>query len=422
MIFPAFLLSVMGLVSAGAENWSGWRGPQGNGSLAAGETPTQFSAEKNLKWKVALPGRGCSSPVVWGDRIFVTTPVGEEDGVVAYDGEGKEVWSKTFGALEPGRGQRIGSSANSSPLTDGERVYVYFKSGNLAALTMAGELLWKINLFGKYGENKLWWDNGTSPVLAGGNLILAMMQTDAPSYLVALNPKTGEKVWKVDREFEVGIESGDSYTTPHVIKDGEREVLVCFGADHLTGHDAKTGEQLWFCGGINPKKEKAWRVIASSVLTKDVAVVPIARGAEVGGIRVGGKGDLTKTNWLWRKKMSGTDAATPVARDGKVYLLSDRGKTRGTVTCLEAETGKVLWEETLPKSAQTYYASPVLVGNKFYCPREDGVVFCATLGPKGFEAVSANAIGEGVIASPAVLGKSLLIRGDSHLFCFEEGE
>ena len=158
-----------------AENWPAWRGAGGNGEIGDQKLPAEFSLEKNLKWKVALPGRGCSTPIVWEDQIIVTTPIGEEDGVVALDRDGKELWRETLGKLIPGRGQRVGSPANSSPVTDGEHIFVYFKSGNLAALTMAGKVVWKINLIEKYGENHLWWDQGTSPVLAGGNLVVAVI-------------------------------------------------------------------------------------------------------------------------------------------------------------------------------------------------------------------------------------------------------
>ncbi len=419
MFLGTLFIFVGSIFSGHAENWSTWRGPHGNGGIAKGDTPVEFSLTKNMKWKASLPGRGCSSPIVAEGKVFVTAPIDGKDGVIAYDLEkGEELWRATYGELTPGRGQRVGSSANSSPICDGERIYVYFKSGQLAALSLKGEKIWDLNVFQKYGENKLWWDNGTSPVLSGKNLIIAMMQTDAPSYLVALNAKTGEKVWKVARKFETGRESGDAYTTPHIVKRGDKEILICFGADHVTGHDTATGQQLWSCGGMNPKKLKAWRVIASSVMVDDVVVVPFARGKQVGAIRIGGKGDVTDTNWLWRKKMAGTDSSTPVARDGKIYLLCDRGKSRGTVTCFEAESGNILWKERLPKSAQTYYSSPVLVENKLYCAREDGVVFCAVIGEKGFERVTERAVGESVIASPAVAGDVLLLRGGAHLFCF----
>lgn len=380
--------------------------------------PVKFSQQENLLWKVKLPGRGCSTPVVVDGKIFVTTPIDGEDGVVAYDFQGKELWRKKFGKLEPGRGQRVGSSSNSSPLCDGELVFVFFKSGHLAALSLDGEERWSMNLFEKYGENKLWWDVGTSPVIAGGNLVVAMMQTDAPSYIVSLDRKTGQEVWKIGRKYETGAESGDSYTTPLVLTIDGRETLVLWGADHLSGHDVDSGKMLWSCGGFNPKKLKAWRVIASAVETDGVVVVPYGRGEYMAGIRPGGSGDITATARLWSKKGLGADSSTPVAKDGLIYLLIDSGRKRGRVTCLDAVSGEVKWETKLPKAPQIYYASPVLSGDRIYCVREDGMVFSGKLTPNGLEDVVANEIGEGVIASPVVVDGKLLLRGDVSLMCF----
>ena len=188
--------------------------------------------------------------------------------MVSYDWDGKELWRVTLGTSVPGRGQRVGSAANSSPVTDGEHVFAYFKSGNVAALTMEGKVLWKINLIEKYGKDYLWWDQGTSPVLAGGNLVIAVMQSEGATFLVSLDPKTGKEVWRTDRKYETGPESGDGYTTPHVLEIDGVETIVTWGADHVTGHDAKTGKLIWEVGDFNPTKMKAWRVIASAVVTK----------------------------------------------------------------------------------------------------------------------------------------------------------
>ncbi|MGB6223091.1 PQQ-binding-like beta-propeller repeat protein [Haloferula sp.] len=413
-----FLLLFASLMNLGsAADWPSWRGPDQDGSVSGAAPPAEFSGEKNLLWKVELPGRGCSTPLVVDGKIIVTTSIGEMDGVVAYDMDGKELWQTSLGKLRPGRGQRVGSSANSSPATDGEAVYVFFKSGKVAALELDGELRWEINLFEEFGEDKLWWDVGTSPVIAGGKLVVAMMQTDAPSYIVSLDTKTGEMVWKNNRYFETGVESGDAYTTPLVLNLDGKETIVCWGADHLTGQDASTGEILWTVGGFNPNKEKAWRVIASPVAEGDVALVPYSRGAFVAGVKMGGKGDVTESAHLWKYDL-GSDSATPIADDGKFYVLTDSGPKRGTVTCIEAESGKVLWTDRLPKGAQTYYASPLLAGGLMIFPREDGITFTAKAGKNGLEDVTKNELGEGVIASPVVVDGKLLLRGDRSLFCF----
>lgn len=412
---PLILLSTAWTLTAA--DWPAWRGSEQDGSIAGKTPPAEFSKERNLLWKVDLPGRGCSSPIVVDEKVIVTTSIDGNDGAIAYDLAGKELWRKTFGEIKPGRGQRVGSSANSSPVTDGSAVYVYFKSGQLAALELNGNIRWEMNLFEKFGEDKLWWDVGTSPVIAGGNLVVAMMQTDAPSYIVSLDRKTGEMVWKNDRHFETGVESGDSYTTPLVLEIDGTETIVCWGADHLTGQDAATGEIIWTIGGFNPKKEKAWRVIASAVASGDVALVPYSRGEFVAGVKMGEKGDVTEKAHLWKHKL-GSDSATPLADDGRFYVLTDRGLKRGMVTCIDAKSGEVIWKDQLPKAVQTYYASPIIAGGLMVCAREDGVILTARVGKDGLKDIKSNELGEGVIASPAVVDGKLLIRSDRSLFCF----
>ena len=186
----------------------------------------------------------------------------------------------------------------------------------------------------------------------------------------------------------------------------------------MTGHAAKDGKLLWECGDFNPKRLKAWRVIASAVVADGMAVVPYARGDAMAGIRLGGSGDVTKTAWVWKQDDLGSDAASPAAVGGKVYLLKDAGRERGRVTCLEIATGKVLWESMLPKSAKQFFASPLVAGNKIYFAREDGVVFCARLTGEGLADIVENKIEESVIASPVAMDGKLLVRSDQHLFCF----
>lgn len=413
----ALSLSAIFLFSPLFADWSEWRGPNGDGSVKEGKIPSEFSPEgKGVVWKTALPGRGCSTPVVAGDHLFLTSPIDGKDGLCAYDLNGKEKWRLIYGEETKGRGQRVGSGSNSSPVSDGEHVFGYFKSGRVVGATVGGKKLWEVNLHELYGKDHLWWDQGTSPVLAGGNLVIAVMQTEGDSYLVSLDPKTGKEVWKTERKFKTGKETGDSYTTPHVVDVDGFETIITFGADHITGHEAKSGKELWRCAGMNPDNKGMWRTIASSVYTDGVIVVPHGRGEWVMGIKAGGSGDITEKGVLWRKKLPSPDAATPVARDGKVYLFVDRGKKRGLISCLDAKTGNVLWEGTLPKSPSTYYASPILVGSQLCLPREDGVVIIAEVSEKGLGKVTENKMGEAMIASPIVVNDSLILRGEKHLW------
>lgn len=414
----ALALGLLGLAgNALAENWPGWRGPNGNGVVEKSEGPTEFSKERS--WKTKLEGRGCSTPVVWNGRVFVTGLIGKNDGVQAFDLKtGKEVWRKELGAARLGRTQRIGSSANSSPIIDGKNLFVYFKSGTVASLTLDGEAVWKINFDETFFPDKILWDKGTSPVFAGGNIVISAIQQAGTSYLASLDKKTGKKVWLTERPFKTVGENGDTYSSPFVTTIDGVETIVTWGGDHLTGHDAGTGKQIWFCGGFNPNTQRVWRTIASPVGTDGVAVVVYGREEFVAGIKMGGKGDITKKAWLWNHKGWGSDTATPAAHEKMALVLTDRGKARGTLTLVNVMNGEKIWQETLPKSVQTFCASPVVIGGRVYVARQDGTIFAAKLTGIGLDHVQEMKIDEGIIASPVVVDGRLLIRSDGHLICF----
>ena len=371
-----------------------------------------------MAWKTPLTGRGCSTPVVVKGQLLLTAPVDGKDSLFSYDLKtGAEKWRLVFGTETPGRGKRLGSGANSSVATDGEYAVAYFKSGRVVGATVEGKKLWEINLQEKFGKTTLWWDQGSSPVLAGGNFVIAVMQTEGESYLVSLAPKTGEVVWKTKRNIETQEETGDSYTTPNVEMIDGVETIISFGANELTGHDAKTGKLLWNCGGQNPEDKGKWRTIASAVYADGVVVIPHGRGDFSMGVKAGGSGEITDDRVLWRKKVLSSDATTAVVHGDKVIQLADRGKKRGAVICLEAKTGKELWSGQLPKSPSTYYASPIIVGSQICFAREDGAVFIAEIGDEGMKEVAEHKIGEALIASPIFENGSLILRSPKHLWC-----
>ncbi|MBU6303093.1 MAG: PQQ-binding-like beta-propeller repeat protein [Verrucomicrobia bacterium] len=394
-----------------AANWPQWRGPEGTSLALPGTYPTRFSPSENVLWKMKLPGVGSSTPAVWEDRIFVTCGIEGEDGALALDWAGKEIWRVKLGPERAGK-HKNGSGSNPSPITDGKSVIVYYKSGTVASLALDGKVNWQTNLQKRFGEDTLWWDLGTSPVFAGGLIVIAVMQEGA-SYVVALDPTNGEVAWKVDRTFPVQKESGQSYTTPCVTRIDGRETLVIWGADKLTGHDPADGRLLWTCGGFNPEDKPMWRVIASPAMVDGVAVVPYGRTKFTAGVKLGGSGDITSSARLWERNDLGSDCPTPVGRDGRVYLLSDRGQ----IHCLDARTGRDLWSGAIPRSSANYYASPILAGDLLYCSREDGSVAVVRVSDTGMEVLSQNEMGERIVAAPVPIRDRLLIRGVDHLFC-----
>ena len=366
-----------------------------------------------------LPGRGCSTPVVWEDRIFLTCAIDGVDGVMAIDWQGKELWRKSFGKEAGTKHRSAGSASNPSVATDGRHLFVRYKSGTLAALTLDGTVAWKKNLQKDYAPDGLKWDLGTSPMFAGGNLVVAMMHYRQPSFLLAFDKATGKEVWKVSRDMNAPEECNDAYTTPFVAVVDGVETIVVWGGDHLTGHDATNGKEIWRHGNFNPKQIGNWRVIASAAATDGVAIVPFGRGGYVAGVKLGGRGDTTKSHRLWTVEGVGGDSPTPAADDGKFYVLGDGRQTRGRVTCLDALSGEKQWEITLPKAATKYYASPTIVGDQLYCAREDGTVFCGTITAEGLVDVKENHLDDRFIASPVAVDGKLLLRGFEWLWCFQ---
>jgi outer membrane protein assembly factor BamB len=408
------LTLILFAIPASADEWPQWRGPDGLSIAEPADYPTTFSSEKNVEWKIELPGVGSSTPIVWKDQIFVTCGNGGEDCVLSFGWDGKLIWAKDLGPERPGK-HKNGSGSNPSPITDGENLIVYYKSGTVASLTLDGKLNWKTNLQEKYGEDTLWWDLGTSPVFAEGNIVIAVMQ-EGESYVVALDPENGSEVWKVDRTFPVQKETGQSYTTPYVTEIDGKNTIVIWGADRLTGHDPKDGSTIWTCEGFNPEDKAMWRVIASPAFTNDIAVIPFGRTKFSAGVRMGGSGNITESARLWERDDVGADCPTPVGRDGKVYLLTDRGK----IHCMDAETGKDLWVGEIPRAAAKYYSSPILAGNLLYCAREDGVLTTVEVGEEGMKVLSQNDMGERLAAAPVPVNGKLLVRGVEHLYCLKK--
>lgn len=414
-IITACFASLLATLTVQAQNWPQWRGPDANGIAEQGTYPTAFSLSDDLLWKAKLPGAGGSTPIVWNNRIILTSGIGEgeegEDGVLCYDWDGKLLWEVKLGKQIPGKHPR-GSGSSPSAITDGERIFVLFKSKTLAALDFDGNLLWKTNLQDRYGEITHWWDFGTSPVLAEGNVIVAVLH-EGQSYLLALEQSTGKEAWKVDRTYECSPETAQSYTTPVVITEGDKTTIVVWGANHLTGHDAKTGELTWSYSGFNPDQKQYWRTIASPAISNGVAVVPYGRGRHMAGMKINIEGEMTGNDWLWEKSGMGTDVATPVTKDGKVYVVSFNGK----LWCLDILTGEELWEAELPDVRGMFYSSPTMADNMLYLCNEEGSFYVCEVSSNGINVINQTQFEDNFVATPVLVQDKLLIRGTKYLYC-----
>ena len=404
---------VVSLGAVGPSDWPQWRGSRGEGSTESGTYPVQWDADQVL-WKVPLPGKGCSTPIVWDQRVYVTAPSHGLDALLAIDWSGKSLWQATFGQENPGK-HRNGSGSNPSPVTDGKGIFVYFKSGTLAAVDLDGQIRWQTNLVERFGPDTLFWDHGTSPVLTHDNVVMTRMH-HGESWLAAFDKTTGEMRWNAPRNFETPTEGDHAYTTPLVIEHKGAEAVLVWGGQHLTVHGAADGKVLWSCGNFNPDSRDLWPAIASPVVVGDMAVIACGRNdrgdPRLHGVRLGGEGDVTATNRIWDRDDTGTFVPTPAVFQGNIYLLRDHGE----VECIDPASGETLWSQSLPKNRNAYYASPLIAGGNLYAAREDGMVFVAKVAG-GFELLAENDMQESIIASPVPAGNRLFIRGQQHLFC-----
>jgi outer membrane protein assembly factor BamB len=409
----ALFLSLAQAQPADTTGWPRWRGPLDNGSTSEGNIPVKWETTDVL-WSAALPGKGCSTPIVSNRRIVLTAPTNGLDAVLAFDWAGKPLWTTTLGHEQSGR-HRNGSGSNPSPATDGKTIFVYFKSGNLATLGWDGKVHWQTNLVDGFGPETLYWDQGTSPALTEKDVVIVRMH-HGESWLAAFDKATGKLHWKVSRDYETPVEGDHAYTTPLIIRHEGKEAILIWGGQHLTAHTAADGQLLWTCGDFNPQSAANWPAVASPVISGDTVVVPGGRSdrgqPRLYGIKLGGAGDVTSTHRLWTREDTGTFVPTPAEYKGRIYLLRDRAE----VECIEPSTGKTVWKDALPKASSNYYASPLVAGGKLYAIREDGAVFVARI-DDGLEVVAQNKMDDRIIASPVAVEGRLLIRGQEHLFC-----
>jgi outer membrane protein assembly factor BamB len=421
--FAAFSFACTILLSASAssdaDNWPRWRGPNFDGVAPAGDYPLRWGKDDKIAWNYELSERSGSTPVVWDRSIFLSSTSGETNVLISLDRDGKEQWTRTIGDEQEGKHGQYGSGSHPSPVTDGRHVYAYYKSGDIACFDFSGNQVWHKNLQDEYGEDTLWWDLGSSPALSKNAVVIAVMH-EGPSYVVALDKQSGSELWKQDRTFQVNREADNSYTTPIVLDRDGREIVLIAGADHVTAHDAQTGAELWRAGGLNPQNREFFRSIASPVLAGDVLVVPYSRGETLTAFRIDGSGDVTDTHTLWKIRTpqgneGRVDVSTPAAENGRVYLVGERG----LAFCIDAATGNVLWQKSLPGSRHSYRASPVVTADRIYYTREDGTTFVLSK-PKQDdepELLATNELGETTIASPVFVDGMILIRTFDNLYC-----
>jgi outer membrane protein assembly factor BamB len=424
-IFQTFLatltiLPALATTAAAADSWPQWRGKFQNGVATGNNFPTQWSQEHGIAWETDLPGLGGSTPVTANKTAYITTGVQEKNQLLAFDLEtGKQKWAVALGSDRGGK-HRKGSGSNPSPIVDGDHIFAYFRSGDLASVDSSGKVRWAKNLQSLFGEDTLWWDLGSSPVLTESAIVVAVMQS-GPSYLVAFDKNTGEELWKFDRALNAPEEAAQSYSTPIVVSVKGEEAIAVMGADHLTINRASDGKLLGKLGGFNPNQEQYWRSISSPVADGNIILCPYARGDTLTAVDIDllaeGKG---KDAILWFRDDLGSDVPTPAAGGGRAYVVSDGKSSKGVITCVNLVNGKSEWTVQLPKSRGGYSSSPLIAGNHMYVTQENGTTF--VLGPLNAvqpAIVSKNVVSDDepfTVASPIPYQESLLLRSRHKLY------
>lgn len=394
-----------------ADNWGHWRGDDGNSVSENANPPTHWGPSKNVKWKVAIPGRGSGSPIVWGDRVFVVSAVPNADSayefvLICLDRKtGRQEWKQVATVAKPHEGTHSTNGfASASPCTDGKHVYAHFGSRGLYCYSVDGKLIWsrkdfpRMTMRGTFGE-------GSSPTLAG-DLLIVPCDHEGDSSLYALNKDTGKTVWQVRRD------EPSCWATPFVLQVGDKAQVIMNGQNYARAYDLASGKELWRCGG------QTQRPVACAVGADGMVFVGSGfRGSFLGAFRTTGSGDIESgDSVVWTVSRDTPDIASPLLSDGRLYF--HKGKT-GLLTCLDAATGKPHYTTSRIPGIRSTYASPVAAGGRVYVTGRAGTTVVLEDSPN-LEILATNSVGEPVDATPAPVGDELFIRGQNHLFCISE--
>ena len=422
--------------SVAAADWPQWRGPRGTGATDEKNLPVTWSATENVVWKAAIGGLGVSSPIVAGDRVFVTSQIGTgvrrpgnhprlaqgsgtvgeralgavRDGQAADDDrtffvveafhriDGRRLWQYRMEATGPLPGVHDKHNlASPSPVTDGQMVFAWFGTGQIVALDLNGKVVWERHLGKEIAPFDISWGHASSPTLFGDTLLLLCDHTPA-SYLLAVDKKTGKERWRTDRG-----KGRMSYTTPFVVESAAGPELIVNSSQRVDAYDPRSGAFLWHVGGSNQFPIPA--------PTFHDGVLYMTRGYRSGpymAIRPGGRGDISASHVVWEVPTGAPYISSLVYDEGILYMASDVG----AVTAIDAATGKRIWQQRVEG---IFSASPVAGDGKIYFVSETGETIVLKAGRQP-EVLARNDIGERLIASPAISNGQIFLRSDDRLF------
>lgn len=399
-----------------ADNWPQWRGPTNDGICTEKGLPTEWGPDKNIAWKLPMPGWGSSTPAVWGERMFFTSEDGEESSLLCVGTNGKLIWKKTIGHGKQRFMRGEGNAASASPSTDGQHVWAFVGTGEFVCFDFDGKEVWKFNAQERYGRFNIQHGLHTTPLLLGDRLYLVLLHLGG-QWVVALDKASGQEVWKVKRPTDGRGEGQQAYASPILWHSGQESYLVVHGSDYTTAHSLKDGSEIWRLGDLNPKGRynPTLRLVATPVATANLIVIPTAKNGPVVGLNPEAKGAvaLGSTYELWRRPANTPDVPSPLVHDGLVYLCSERGG----IICMDAKTGKEHYNERLHSAI--YRASPVFIDGKIYITARDGTFTVVKAGTK-FELLATNKLPDEFTASPAISNGRMYLRGWKELYAIGE--
>jgi outer membrane protein assembly factor BamB len=408
-----------------AGDWPHWRGPSLNGASEEANLPDKWDTKKNVLWAVPMPGVSAATPIVSGKRVFIQSMNRAKNKVVGFclNGDtGEMVWREEL--AEVPKNPPNNTMATCSPVTDGEIVVFMTGTSDISAFKVTGEKLWSQNLASKAGPIDMKYGYSASPLLHNSMVYLSVLreeeESDEKSYLICLDARSGEKVWKVNRWSDATGESRDSYASPVLFGASEMAAIVTLGANYLTGHDAVTGTETWRCA-YNPQLSPRWRITATPITVGKsvIAIQPPDRraGCDAFSFAPTEKSRMKYSEATWTFfEGKVIDVPSPLYYKGRLYLLSDRNKA---VTCLAPDTGEMIWEGALGGRVP-FYSSPTAADGKIFCMNRDGEIFVLSAGDE-FKVLSHIEMdGERCDSSIAIADSKLFIRTTKKLYCIKE--
>ena len=432
-LLPGTVLLLMLSASPHAQDqatryWAQWRGPSATGVSSTADPPLEWSETKNIRWKVEIPGRGSSSPIVWGDRVFVSTavPVGIDGAaqhaargganprgkhrfmLLALDRKtGKTIWERVAREQEPHEGSHFdnGTWASGSPITDGQHVFAYFESFGLYAYDMEGTLLWQKDLGDKHMRNQF--GEGSTPALHGNTLVVVWDHIGGESFVVALDKRDGKELWRVPHK-EI-----DTWATPLILEVNGRHQVIVPAMQRVRSFDLETGALVWESDGLT------MNAIPSPVYGDGLVFVMSGfAGNDLKAIRVAdAKGNIDGTSAIaWTLDRDTPYVPSPVLVDGVLYFLKTNS---GILSALDAKTGTPHYSNQRLDGVPNVFASPVAARGRVYFPGREGTTIVIRSGPK-YEVLARNLLDDGFDASPALVDNEMYLRGYKYLYAIAQ--